>query len=172
MDSNFTSLIQILNNHNISYWLCHGTLLGVIRDKKLIEWDHDIDIALWKGQISKASIIKIMEENHFTLRQGFGVKDDIISFDKKGGRIVDINFYEIIRFNEGQKDIAYVKWFIPKNNFMKLIDALSDSVKYEGKFRKFINLTSIFQGIFIFLKSVLIKLGNRLFGTSQFIKKY
>lgn len=158
MDSNFTSLIQILNNHNISYWLCHGTLLGVIRDKKLIEWDHDIDIALWKGQISKASIIKIMEENHFTLRQGFGVKDDIISFDKKGGRIVDINFYEIIRFNEGQKDIAYVKWFIPKNNFMKLIDALSDSVKYEGKFRKFINLTSIFQGIFIFLKSVLIKL--------------
>ena len=138
MDSNFTSLIQILNNKNIPYWLCHGTLLGVIRDKKLIEWDHDIDIALWEGQISKTSIIKIMEENDFVLRRGFGVKDDVISFDKKGGRIVDINFYEIIKSNQEKDDIAYVKWFVPKNNFMKLIDALSESKNYSGKFKKLI----------------------------------
>ena len=158
MDSNFTSLIQILNNKNIPYWLCHGTLLGVIRDKKLIEWDHDIDIALWEGQISKTSIIKIMEENDFVLRRGFGVKDDVISFDKKGGRIVDINFYEIIKSNQEKDDIAYVKWFVPKNNFMKLIDALSESKNYSGKFKKLIKMTSIFQELFIGVKSVLIKL--------------
>ena len=37
-------LADILNSNNIPYWICHGTLLGIIRDSQLIPWDHDIDI--------------------------------------------------------------------------------------------------------------------------------
>ena len=44
---NFLETINILNNNKIQYWLCHGTLLGIIRDNELIPWDHDIDIAVW-----------------------------------------------------------------------------------------------------------------------------
>ena len=46
-DPNFIDVINLFNKYKIDYWICHGTLLGIIRDKKLIEWDHDIDIALW-----------------------------------------------------------------------------------------------------------------------------
>ena len=43
IDINFRETINILKENSVAYWLCQGTLLGVIRDKKLIPWDHDID---------------------------------------------------------------------------------------------------------------------------------
>ena len=44
LDKNFILAIKILNKKKIDYWICHGTLLGLVRDKKLIKWDNDIDI--------------------------------------------------------------------------------------------------------------------------------
>jgi|TARA_B100000780_G_C21087411_1_gene438129 lipopolysaccharide cholinephosphotransferase len=157
LDQNFKEIIKILNDNSIYYWLCHGTLLGIIRDGNLIDWDHDIDIALWEGQISRKTIINIMEKNNFKLRKEFKIDNSIISFEKVGGRIIDINFYEIVKSKKTGEDIAYVKWFIPKNNIMKLIDALSESKKYDGKFKKIIRLTLPFQKIFSKIKSFLIE---------------
>jgi hypothetical protein len=42
----FDSFICLLNKHNIKYWLLAGTLLGSVRNEKMIEWDDDIDIGL------------------------------------------------------------------------------------------------------------------------------
>ena len=36
----------ILDNLNIQYWLEGGTLLGALRDQKLIPWDHDLDLGI------------------------------------------------------------------------------------------------------------------------------
>ena len=33
-----------------------------------------------------------MEKDNFFLREGFGIEDDLVSFDKKGGRTVDFSF--------------------------------------------------------------------------------
>jgi phosphorylcholine metabolism protein LicD len=35
-DKNLITLINILKEYKINYWICHGTLLGIIRDKELI----------------------------------------------------------------------------------------------------------------------------------------
>ena len=75
IDNNFFETINILNSNNINYWICHGTLLGIIRDGKLIEWDHDIDIAIWSDEIPKNLIIELMKKNNFKLRDGFGIDD-------------------------------------------------------------------------------------------------
>ena len=53
IDPNFLEVINILKTNKINYWLGHGTLLGIIRDNNLIEWDHDIDIAVWADEISQ-----------------------------------------------------------------------------------------------------------------------
>ena len=37
---------DILDEHNIDYYLDFGTLLGAIREKGFIKWDHDMDISL------------------------------------------------------------------------------------------------------------------------------
>ena len=60
VDLNFYEIIKILNKFKIKYWICQGTLLGIVRDKQLIPWDHDIDIAVWSGSILKKKIIDIM----------------------------------------------------------------------------------------------------------------
>ena len=53
LDSNFVETINLLNENKISYWVCHGTLLGLIRDGNLIPWDHDIDLAVWEHEYKK-----------------------------------------------------------------------------------------------------------------------
>ena len=73
IDKNFVTIIKLLNTNNIHYWLCHGTLLGIIRDKKLIPWDHDIDVAVWKDNNLKKKFEFLMKKKKFFIkRQVFG----------------------------------------------------------------------------------------------------
>jgi phosphorylcholine metabolism protein LicD len=50
-------LKKIFDKHNIEYWLDEGTLLGAIREKKFIEWDHDIDFGVWSETIPKITLL-------------------------------------------------------------------------------------------------------------------
>ena len=134
-DLNFIEIIKILNEHKIKYWICQGTLLGIVRDNQLIPWDHDIDIAVWSGTISKEKMIKIMISNNFTLRSDHLMEDDLLTFTKPGGREVDINFYEIVLDKSTNKKMAYANWYTTKNFFCKIIEALSMAKSYRGRLK-------------------------------------
>lgn len=54
------SLTEHLNTNNIVYHLEGGTLLGLVRDKKLLPWDHDIDISIPAEHIEDA--LPVIEE--------------------------------------------------------------------------------------------------------------
>ena len=97
LDKNLDTVVKIFNQKKIFYWIGQGSLLGIIRDKKLIDWDHDIDFCLWDHENIKSDFIKLLEEKGFKYRSdlGFGEKYDQMSFDKKGGRRIDLNFYQI-----------------------------------------------------------------------------
>ena len=43
---NLEKTIEIFKNHNIEYWCIAGTLLGCVRESKIIDKDDDIDIAI------------------------------------------------------------------------------------------------------------------------------
>ena len=155
IDKNFIEIINLLKKNNISYWLCHGTLLGIVRDKNLIPWDHDIDIAVWYKKNLKKKFKNIMSKKNYKLKKKFFSKDDLLTFIKKGGREVDINFYHK-KYLNSQK-LAYVKWFVPKNFFCKVIDALSEADIYKGKFFYIINNLKSVKPFFKKLKKFLIK---------------
>lgn len=159
IDNNLMLTVKIFQKHNIPYWICHGTLLGVIRDKKLIEWDPDIDIAIWDKTISKDKIIEIMTSYDFELvTDSFFIGDELISFNKKGGRKVDIHFYKTIYNKDNGQHMAIVYMaFFPKNIFMKFINAMSMAKTYNGKFKFLIKSISFFQSLFLFIKLKLIK---------------
>lgn len=42
---------EILDEHDIVYWLDQGTLLGAVRDGKFIPWEHDIDLGTWQENV-------------------------------------------------------------------------------------------------------------------------
>ncbi len=39
-------VVSKLEEYRCNYWLDGGTLLGAVRDKKLIPWDHDLDVGI------------------------------------------------------------------------------------------------------------------------------
>ena len=51
---------------------------------------------MWPEEIEKEKIVNILINNNFIFRDDltFGEKYDQLSFDKPGGRRVDINYYQ------------------------------------------------------------------------------
>ena len=142
IDSNFVETIKILNKHDVPYWVCHGTLLGLVRDGNLIPWDHDIDIAIWFGDFSKKELINLMKENNYALKSD-GSDYDFVSFSKKGGREVDFNFYR----RTPETDMAYSEWFISKSKLTSLLSLISAKSDYEGAFSWWIKKLYVFSPI-------------------------
>lgn len=155
IDQNFEEVIRLLSSNKIDYWLCHGTLLGIIRDNELIPWDHDIDIAVWYKKSLKKKFINLMKENNYALKEKYLIDDDLLTFTKAGGREIDINFYE--KKINASNSVAYIKWFVPKNIIMKFIEAMSVASSYSGRCKFLINRLSFLELIFQKIKIYLIK---------------
>ena len=94
LDKTLLQVVQILNKHKINYWICHGTLLGLVRDKKIISNNSDIDIAIWKNDYVKKKIIKIFSNRGYKKKKKFFRNDGLLTMKKKGMRDVDINLFE------------------------------------------------------------------------------
>ncbi len=149
VDQNLKLVIKILNTHKINYWICHGTLLGIIRDKKILPWDNDIDIGLIKKKVKKNKLISLMKKNGFNkVNKTFLKNDGMLKFSKKGGKEIDFNLYEINKKNTH----VYVKWLVPRNLFMRIIEVLSFSKNYKGNYSLIINLFGFSQSFFVYLK--------------------
>ena len=105
-DKVFQEVAQILNDNKINYWLCHGTLLGVIRENRLLPWDLDIDIAIWDDEYSKEDILKLFYKNENFQQTTVLEEMDNLHF-LAAEKMVDINFYH----RDNNK--AFIKWPAP-----------------------------------------------------------
>lgn len=154
LDSNFVEAIKIMKENDVPYWVCHGTLLGLIRDGNLIPWDHDIDFGIWSGAFSKISLIEMMVANGFSLKDD-GADFDSVSFTKGDSREIDFNFYHVTP----ETDIAFVEWAISKSKFATLVKVIAKKTSYAGKFSGVVNFLSIFSPFASALDHILMRLG-------------
>ena len=108
----FTDTVRILKENGINFWLCQGTLLGIIRENRLIPWDRDIDFGVWIKEVSKPKIIQIFVQNGF-LHKPKPSGDDSLEFFGNANKRIEINFYR----SDG--NIASSSWIIPGKNIFR-----------------------------------------------------
>jgi len=67
---NLKDIKEIFDKHDIHCWLDWGTLLGAIRNGKIIEWDHEVDLGVMKGDFNKIdSILSEIKERGFFIKK-------------------------------------------------------------------------------------------------------
>lgn len=63
---------QALSQQDLTFFIAYGSLLGLIRDQKMLEWDYDIDYAiLVDSHFSWDKLKQAMEQINFTLAHQF-----------------------------------------------------------------------------------------------------
>lgn len=110
-DITFQESVSVLDEMRQEYWLCNGTLLGVIRQKQLIPWDFEIDFGVLKEDFSKEKAANAFRRQGFDLHD-YGVDSDHITFIKRKIR-VDINIFVL------NKDKYETLWRIPIYSFIE-----------------------------------------------------
>lgn len=55
-------IAQICEMHGLKYYLCGGTLLGAVRHGGFIPWDDDLDITMYRQDLSR--LIEIIQQNY------------------------------------------------------------------------------------------------------------
>lgn len=57
--------VKFLEDNDITYWLDSGTLLGALRNEKMIPWDDDIDLAIpYDSFIKLKELIKLLPKEY------------------------------------------------------------------------------------------------------------
>ncbi|MEM2143948.1 MAG: LicD family protein [Candidatus Jordarchaeaceae archaeon] len=61
---------EVFDRFGIKFWLDGGTLLGAIREGKIIDWDNDIDLGMWSCDLNKLFLAICEIRRKFELRLG------------------------------------------------------------------------------------------------------
>ena len=69
-----TFFIKLAKEHNITWWLTDGSLLGQVRNNKIIPWDDDIDIGVLYKDYDKLVKLSNMDMEYRICRSAFGFK--------------------------------------------------------------------------------------------------
>ena len=154
MDLNFCDAIKELNNKKINYWVCHGSLLGLARDGKLIPWDHDIDIAIWENEYSKHYIIEIFKLIGFEFNKDH--PEGSLNFKRKGGRSIDVNLY---KKSDNSRNLVSALHLMPNTIAFHILDKIVNKKEYTGKSLTIFNFIKLFRLLLIPFYHLLNKLG-------------
>ena len=113
MESALFRAVSILNSHKIGYWVTDGTLLGIIREDRILPWDSDIDIAVYKSEVSMLNLLDVFTKGGFKHIKTLP-EMDCLHF------VVD-NIQVDIGFYSKEKSKVSIKWATKPNiNFEKI----------------------------------------------------
>lgn len=148
---------EALDEHGIEFWLGAGTLLGAVRNGKIIPWEHDIDLYTWDTNVSanvKRLVAKELSDKCFKVHI-FEIPSPphMHVHHREEDVWVDLNFLRSI--ND--------KAILPKSRSRRLVGpflsyfslALSNPYYYEVDFGPMPHITN-------FIRSILAKISRAL----------
>jgi hypothetical protein len=135
----FHEVCEMLQKQHINFWVCHGTLLGIVREGRLLPWDHDIDFAVWDNETSKEEIFNIFSSNGYKEERVFGDMDCLHFYGEN--KKIDVSFYKV----EG--GLSTIKWAISPQSFISKIYLYFIQVIWKGTDKNITLSTNIFKKI-------------------------
>lgn len=115
---------DLLDINNIEYWLEGGTLLGVIRENRLLPWDNDLDISIKEKDANK--LIHVVKKLNYRVRFREFEKDDA-PFKKGIKRLIKISNKKFIFF-KGEVTLDIFIKFEKENEFFWQVGTKKKSV--------------------------------------------
>ena len=74
----------LLEQHHIQYYLEGGTLLGILRENRLLPWDGDLDLSIMSNQLENIdSFLSSLKQHAYRTRCRFMEEDNLV-FKKNG----------------------------------------------------------------------------------------
>ncbi len=122
---NLKELIAIFNEFNINYWLQGKTLLGMVKDNKLIEKDHDEDIGTMIDNIDDICLLIIPRLEKIGFKVIRSTKNNSIISVMRNFRYIDICF-----FTNKKDKIGYEKKLFPKEYYISFVNLNIDDFNY------------------------------------------
>jgi len=128
--------VNLMNTHNVPYWLDYGTLLGAVRDKAIIPWEFDLDFGIPEDQCDKLLSFKdeLNAQGDYTM---YGRKDYIPQkanpvlgysgymsspcvriYDRSKQYYVDIYWHREVQPKEAHELTKFQELY-PPSNFLK-----------------------------------------------------
>jgi len=124
LDEQLVEITEILNKHDVFYWIDSGTLLGIVREGKLLSGDIDIDISI--PYTEKENVFRLLPDFEgigYSFKETWSYKSNeyIFKLIHKGkDRIIDFQIY----FENKEDKMWYSPQFVNKkssNVFSKII---------------------------------------------------
>ena len=139
---------KILKENNITYWLDFGTLLGAVRENRLLPWDNDLDISIREKDSQKLrEILPQIKQIGYRTYERFVTnryKEDLIQNDISFVKIRNNRFFffrgrvalDIFILHGDSKNLYYEergkKHFTPKELDMILEDFSKRERRFGG----------------------------------------
>jgi len=119
---------EVLDIYKVHYWLNDGTLLGAVRDKGFLPWEHDIDLGMWVDDIStekKEHIANVLRSYEYRVL----LFPDMYMTVTAGNVYLDMEFY-------GRKDgMAVLPQWLPVNKAGKYLGYIRTILMAPGYYR-------------------------------------
>ena len=145
----FRDIKEIFDNNGISCWLIYGALLGMVREGKLLEWDRDIDIAVWDESLldienalhdfhNKKIKVHFTESGHVTFNRD-GEHISAMVFSKVDDLAVRSTFTNVRKFKKTSDGIKHFKGLDKITQMLKYIRWVLTNPQYVGDPPQFIS---------------------------------
>lgn len=169
----FREIKFVLDENSIPFWLEDGTLLGAVRDGRMIPWDHDIDLGSFESAFNSEKLREKITEKLF--RKGFSV-----FFFPNSVAIYKEDFHTdiiLLKKAENNKDFLITR-FLSKNKISHLLvklHKLSNSSFYgKARLKNIAGKRDMIKANFFFLMHSLPKIFRIFFykSTKSLFSKY